>query len=841
MKQNEHLARTTYLEQHGLPKALAASVTSISGVSKRRSEQLAKLGIYSVLDLLRHFPRRYENWQTSHEIATLQHNDKEAVVIGELVSPLRLNYKGRLSYIRSQIYDGTGKLDVIWFNQPWLVKQLRLHTPYVFRGKIKTTNYLSSLQNPRVKPYLSDSMPTQNQLHANTPLEKISLANTQTANVQVANVQVANTQTASEQTAEQTTQANASTPSIEPIEHETIETAELRTSNVANQPIYSLTASLTNVNMQTLQAKSLKNTIAFMPEILSSEIKAKYKLADSKFAYEQIHFPKDEQSLAIAKRRLAFEELFLLQLGLKTLRQNDATKLAEQVILDEQAKKTLEAFEKSLPFALTKGQAAAKTTLLKDLASNIASNRLLQGDTGSGKTVVAAYAMLACYLANKQAVLMAPTQILAKQHYESLLAFCSNYIPTEKVALVTGNLTAKERKEIAKKISSNEIALVIGTHAVLNENWQWPALALAVTDEQHRFGVNQRLSFLHDKQLYPHLLVMSATPIPRSLALVLYGDLNVSVIAEKPAKRKPILTYMANMRKLPKIYEYVTAMLARGKQVYWICPLVEPADEAAAGANAAGTAAAQAAAQGAAKGAAAKAAAQGAARASKGITYETNNEANVQDSVSDLMAATTRQASLQATFKELAVGLVHGKMKDALKNQVMQDFYDGKIQILVATTVVEVGVDNPNANLIVIENAERFGLAQLHQLRGRVGRGEEQAICILLSEQATLQAKQANSVAYKRLETLCSSNDGFYLANQDLKLRGPGDFFGVRQHGLPDFKLANLYEDKELIAETQQAVNELLKLDPNLAKLEHAYLKKAIAWYYPDLENHVVL
>lgn len=792
MKKNEYLARTEYLQKNGLPEQLALSVTSLPGVNVRRKEQLAKLGIYSVLDLLRHFPYRYENWQNSKEIAELKQKDQEQVVIGELVSPLRLSYKGRLSYIRSKINDGTGKIDVIWFNQPWLVKQLRLHTPYVFRGKIKQNAYSLSLQNPRVKPYQATEVRTEK-----TPLELASVQGEMRQKKLAEGRQLASVDElfgAGEELALELSFADNEDKLVEE------KTAELRATNVANQPVYRLTANLTNVNMQTLQTKTLAEYSSLMPEILPSALKEKYKLADSKFAYEQIHFPKDERSLALAKRRLSFEELLILQLGLKTLSQNDALKQAEQVILTKEEQQQLSAFEKSLPFALTKGQTEAKNTLIQDLREPMASNRLLQGDTGSGKTVVAAYAMLACYLAHKQAVLMAPTQILAKQHYESLLKLWGDFVDSKQVALVTSNLTAKERREIAKKVSSQELTLVIGTHAVLNENWQWPALALAVTDEQHRFGVNQRLSFLHDKQLYPHLLVMSATPIPRSLALVLYGDLHVSVIAEKPAKRKPILTYMANNRKLPKIYEYISAMLGRGKQIYWICPLVE--------AN----------------------------------TNEDNEaENNSNEGQLDLMAATTRQAILQEDFPTLKVGLVHGKMKDADKNQVMQDFYHGDIQILVATTVVEVGVDNPQADLIVIENAERFGLAQLHQLRGRVGRGQDQAVCILLSEQASLRAKQANSIAYKRLETLCASDDGFYLANMDLKLRGPGDFFGIRQHGLPDFKLANLYEDKELIAETQQAVSEILQADPNLVKHENSYLKQAIAWYYPDLEDNVVL
>lgn len=805
MTKDEYAKRTAYLEKHGLAPALAASVTSIPGVNQRRCQQLAKLGVYSVLDLLRYFPKRYEDWQASSKLSESTAKASEQVLIGQLVSPLRLSYKGRLSYIRSQLDDGTGRIDVIWFNQPWLVKQLHLNTTYVFRGKIKQQGYRASLQNPRVKAYHENAVS-----ESKLPVELAAIRSEIKAKQAAAKAELANfTELVNgERTASQIELATPENiPLYEPAFSATDEAnndveAELRKTHVANQPVYGLTANLSNVNLQTLQAKALKQAIEYIPEILPAWLKEKYKLADSKFTYEQIHFPKDEQSLALARRRLAFEELFLLQLALQTLHRHDASKQAERVLLTDADKQKLAQFEQALPFTLTKGQSEAKDTILADLAAETACNRLLQGDTGSGKTVVAAYAMLACYLAGKQAVLMAPTQILAKQHYDSLRKLWQNCIPEAKIALATGNLTAKNRRELAKKIAQGEVSLVIGTHAVLNEKWQWPALALAVTDEQHRFGVNQRLSFLHDKQLYPHLLVMSATPIPRSLALVLYGDLNISVIAERPAKRKKILTYMANNQKMPKIYEYLQMLLAQGSQAYWICPLVkEDSSEA---------------------------------------SEETEN-GDTSKQASDLMAASTRQAKLQADFPELNIGLVHGKLKDAEKNQIMADFYAGKIDVLVATTVVEVGVDNPNANFMVIENAERFGLAQLHQLRGRVGRSDKQALCILLSEQASLKAKQANSIAYQRLVTLCSSDDGFYLANQDLKLRGPGDFFGVRQHGLPEFKLANLYDDKELIAETQAAVQELLKQDADLSSDDAKYLQAAIAWYYPDLEDNVVL
>lgn len=727
MALSEFEQKYNYLIAHGLPQELAQSVTALPGVSVAKARQLKKLGIGNIYELLRHFPRAYENWQTQQLISSLQATGKqEQVIVGRLVSPLRSVRKGKLTYIKSKIHDGTGFIEVVWFNQPWLEKQLKQGENYIFRGKVQSYAYKLNLMNPKVKPYHAEPVATESSGAATS----LPAAATQ----------------------------------------------------VANQPIYALTANLPLVTMQRLLRNALHKYVSYMPEVLPKWMRNAYKLADSRFAYEQIHFPADDKMQRIAKRKLAFEELLLTQLALKTLRNNKRKQTAQALVLSKERAKTLKAFVASLPYTLTAGQQDAVKSILHDLSKTTAMNRLLQGDVGSGKTIVAAIAMLAAALSGMQAALMAPTVILAKQHYETLRTLLGPFIGAERIALVSGKLTAKAKKDLQLQLASGEVAILIGTNAVLSEKLPWNKLALAITDEQHRFGVNQRLRFMEDKDFCPHVLVMSATPIPRSLALVLYGDLDISLMTDKPAKRQEIMTYMAHYGKLHKVYEYLQAMLANGIQAYWICPLIE----------------------------------------------ETEN--------SEAVAATQRYEMLKAQFPDVRIGLVHGRLKEQEKQEVMQAFYARELDVLVATTVVEVGVDNPEANFMVIENAERFGLAQLHQLRGRVGRGEQRALCILLSD-----AAKPGSIAYERLLTLCRSQDGFFLANEDLKLRGPGDFFGTRQHGLPEFKIANLYEDKELIAETQAALQELLTNDKFLQKPEHRMLRQALKWYFPEWQETVVL
>lgn len=780
--------------QRNLPKELAQNVTGLPGISVSRSRQLKKLGINTVYELLRYFPRAYENWQNRQSILNLQAtNNKEQVLLGQLVSPLRLTRKGKLTYIKSKIHDGTGSLDVVWFNQPWLEKQLRQGENYIFRGKVQSYGYKLNLMNPKVRRCQGDLLALEQQTSLEGLLHNDSLSQQTLATGSIGKltqaaykerqIQAALTDGALANSRELLAGTAKAETDLAFDEAGNFELTKQPQQQVDNQPIYSLTAGLALPTLQRLMRQTLDNYVKYMPEILPQWLRAKYKLADSRFAYEHIHFPGDDKMQQIAKRKLAFEELLLTQLALRTLKENKSQAHALPLQIDSAAKAKIKQFISSLPYTLTAGQKEAVKAILQDLSKATAMNRLLQGDVGSGKTLVGVICMLAVALSGGQAAFMAPTVILAEQHFSTLQKFLAPILGEEALALVTGKLTAKRKKELYVALESGAVKIVIGTNAVLSDKLPWQSLQLAITDEQHRFGVNQRLQFLADKAYCPHVLVMSATPIPRSLALVLYGDLDITIMAEKPAKRQEIMTYMATYAKLHKVYEYLTAMHAEGAQAYWICPLVEEAADS-----------------------------------------------------DKLMSAVQRQQILQEQFPQLSIGLVHGKLKEAEKQVIMQDFYAGKIDVLVATTVVEVGVDNPQANFMVIENAERFGLAQLHQLRGRVGRGEQQALCILLSD----MAKQG-STAYERLLTLCRSQDGFFLANEDLKLRGPGDFFGTRQHGLPEFKVANLYEDKELISETQAALNDLLSADPRLQTAESQVLQAAIKWYFPDWQDTVVL
>ena len=465
-----------------------------------------------------------------------------------------------------------------------------------------------------------------------------------------------------------------------------------------------------------------------------------------------------------ARRRLSCEELYVLQTGMMLLRGRNRKQAGCQIQKD-----CSEGFFSLLPFSPTGAQRRAVKEAIEDMKKPQPMNRLLQGDVGSGKTAVAAAVAHTCAENSFQCAIMAPTEILAAQHYRT---FCKLLESTDlRVELLVGSTPAKEKKRIKEGLLSGEINLVIGTHALIQKDVQFRNLGLVVTDEQHRFGVGQR-SALGGKGLNPHTLVMSATPIPRTLALIIYGDLDISILDELPAGRQKIETFAIDSSIRQRAYGYVKKHLDEGRQGYIICPLVEESD------------------------------------------------------VSELKAAEEVAEKLRREdFKGYTVGLLHGKMKAAEKDEVMREFAAGNIQLLVSTTVVEVGVDVPNSVIMVIENAERFGLSQLHQLRGRVGRGEHKSTCILISD-----AK--GKTAQHRLKTMCKTTTGFEIADEDLKLRGPGDFFGARQHGLPEMKIADLSSDMELLKQAQRAAKETLDLDPALRSEKNAPLKRAVLELY---------
>ena len=527
-----------------------------------------------------------------------------------------------------------------------------------------------------------------------------------------------------------------------------VERENSRTMTGRIMPVYPLTAGISQLTMTRSVEQGLAACRDLLPDPLPDEVRRDHQLCHTGYAYDQIHFPDDENTLAIARRRLAFEELFLLAIGMQVLsRRREELSCVPLRDLD------LTAFYGSLPFSLTGAQQRAVDEILADLASGRPMNRLVQGDVGSGKTMVAAAAMVCAARSGRQTALMAPTEILAEQHHKGLAPLLEGLgIPC---ALLTGAARAKERRAVLEGLESGRLQAVIGTHALISPDVTYRDLGLVVTDEQHRFGVGQR-SALSAKGERPHLLVMSATPIPRTLALMIYGDLDVSVIDELPPGRQRIDTFAVTGAYRPRIYKFLAREIAAGRQAYMICSMVE------------------------------------------------------ENGADDRKAVTEYARVLQEqVFPQLRVACVHGRMKGREKEAVMAAFAGGEADILVSTTVVEVGVDVPNATVMVIEDADRFGLSQLHQLRGRVGRGKHKSYCVLITDNRSEET-------LARMRVMAQTGDGFRIAEEDLRLRGPGDFFGRRQHGLPALKVADLSWDMALLKEAQQAARALLDRDPGL-------------------------
>ena len=539
-------------------------------------------------------------------------------------------------------------------------------------------------------------------------------------------------------------------------------------------PIYPLTAGVTQGLMARAARQGLDACRELLPDVLPDEVRQAHKLCYVNYAYENIHFPASPEALEVARRRLVFEELFLLTCGLQLLRQR-----RRDVAGPACRRMSMEPFYRRLPFALTGAQRRAIADAVEDMVSGKPMNRLCQGDVGSGKTVVAAACIWFAVESGWQTALMAPTEILARQHYQGLAPLLARF--SIRCALLTGSTRAKERREILAGLADGSIDLCIGTHALLTEDVQYRKLGLVVTDEQHRFGVNQRAA-LSQKAEDPHMLVLSATPIPRTLALVIYGDLDVSVIDELPPGRQKVDTFALGESYRPRVQAFIRKLAAVGQQIFIVCPLVGEADQ---------------------------------------IPDERK-----------AVTAYARQLQEQV-FPDLRVAVLHGKMKPREKEKVMAAFAAGESDILVSTTVVEVGVDMPNASLIIIENAERFGLSQLHQLRGRVGRGRHRSYCVLMT-------KSRQEEAMRRLKTLAATTDGFQIAQADLEQRGPGDFFGSRQHGLPQLRLASLTGDMEVLSQAQRAARELLERDPALSRPESRVVLERVRVLFtetPDIFN----
>ena len=540
------------------------------------------------------------------------------------------------------------------------------------------------------------------------------------------------------------------------------------------QPVYGLTKGLSN-KMITKLVHQILDTRPLHGEYLPEEIRERYQLADANYAIRTIHFPKNMQELLTARKRLVFDEFLLFVLAIQLLKEK--TEEAPNTFPMKPVWTTEEIIE-GLPYDLTGAQKNVWHEIERDLSGHKLMSRLVQGDVGSGKTVIAFLAMVLSAENGFQSALMVPTEVLANQHYEGFLRLMEEQnIASCHPVLLTGSTTARQKREIYQKIADGEVNVIIGTHALIQEKVKYKNLGLVITDEQHRFGVRQREA-LTTRGNPPHVLVMSATPIPRTLAIILYGDLDISIIDELPAKRLPIKNCVVGTSYRPKAYSFIEKQVQMGRQAYVICPMVEE---------------------------------------SEGLEAE-----NVTDYARKLQ---------EILPGEIKVEILHGKMKPKEKNRIMEAFASGEIQVLVSTTVVEVGVNVPNATVMMVENAERFGLAQLHQLRGRVGRGEHQSYCIFI------QGNNEENTS-KRLKILNESNDGFYIAGEDLKLRGPGDLFGIRQSGLMEFKIGDIYNDAGILKNASEAASEILALDFDLILPQHKALKEHLKGYMSEeLEN----
>lgn len=541
-------------------------------------------------------------------------------------------------------------------------------------------------------------------------------------------------------------------------------------------PVYGLTGGISN-NLVTKTVRSVLGREELFKEYLPREIRSRYKLCEYNYAIKEIHFPENMDTLIAARNRLVFDEFFLFILNMqyhkeKRIKEANEFEFREDSFTDELIAR--------LPYELTGAQKRALSEVKRDMRSPYVMQRLIQGDVGSGKTIIAFLAMADAAHNDYQSAIMAPTEVLARQHYETFQKLCEEFGLKIPVVLLTGSMTARQKRMAYEALQLYPNAMVVGTHALIQERAIYDNLALVITDEQHRFGVRQRETFA-EKGRHPHILVMSATPIPRTLAIILYGDLDISVVDEVPAKRLPVKNCVVNTGYRNKAYAFIENEVKNGHQAYVICPLVEEVEG-----------------------------------------METEN-------------ATDYVKKLRQIFpEEIQLGLLHGQMKPAQKNKVMEAFMKNEVQVLVATTVVEVGVNVPNATVMMIENAERFGLAQLHQLRGRVGRGDAQSYCIMVN---CSSAKTAE----RRLKILNDSNDGFRIASEDLKLRGPGDFFGIRQSGELQFALGDIYQDAAVLRDASEAVGELLGEDPDLMSGEHENLRHYLEAFLMREQNQMSL
>ena len=683
-----------------------SSITNLKGIGEKTKDLFAKMGVYTVGDILLHFPRtyvKYPKMEPIDEITSLT-EEMHAIVAQVRTSPVVKNTR-RMQLTLLTIGSTGHKMQLIWYRMPYIKNSLKLNQYCVFYGKVVIKDGKYVMEQPTV---------------------------------------------------------------YEPESYRQMEDVLF--------PVYSLTTGVSNhlITRTVRQALAEKD---LLQDYLPVDIRKRYTLCEYNYAVKQVHFPDSFDTLIDARKRLVFDEFFLFILGMQyqkeqKKRESNEFSFRKPDIISDCIKK--------LPYELTGAQKRALDDVIYDMLSPYVMQRLIQGDVGSGKTIVAFLAMAWTAASGYQSAIMAPTEVLARQHYESYCQMSRQFGLTFPIVLLTGSMTAKEKRLAYQTLEQEPDAMVIGTHALIQEKAIYSNLALVITDEQHRFGVRQRETFA-EKGKRPHILVMSATPIPRTLAIILYGDLDISVIDEVPARRLPIKNCVVNTGYRPKAYAFIEEQVRAGHQAYIICPLVEGS--------------------------------------------ENMEGENVTD-----YALSVRQG----LPSDIEVGILHGKMKNDKKNEIMNLFAQNKVQVLVSTTVVEVGVNVPNATVMMIENADRFGLAQLHQLRGRVGRGAAQSYCIMIN---TSQSKTAK----KRLEILNQSNDGFKIASEDLRLRGPGDFFGIRQSGDFAFRLADIYQDAPVLQQASEAVSFILEEDPDLEMETHVVLQHKMEQFMDEKIDHMNL
>ncbi len=672
-----------------------SKIRELKGIGEKTEVLFQKMGISTVGDLLRFYPRGYDVYEAPVSIGELEEG-KTAAVSGVIYGRVQVGGNRGMQVTTAYLKDITGTLKVVWYRMPFLRNSLAAGKAVILRGKAVAKKGQFVMEHPEIY----------------SPPENYE---------------------------------------------QKLDTL---------QPVYPLTAGLTN-NMVVKAMRQSLECLDLEKDFLPSDIRREYHLAEYNYALHGIHFPLDKEEFFHARERLVFEEFLTFILALRQSREkNERT----ENHFSMKPRQKIDEFLGLLPYELTNAQKKVWREIGEEMCGDYVMSRLIQGDVGSGKTIIAVLALMLAGLNGYQGAMMAPTEVLAKQHYDSVTELFATYGIPLKAELLTGSMTAKEKRLAYERIASGEVSIILGTHALIQEKAVYQNLALVVTDEQHRFGVRQREA-LAGKGKTPHILVMSATPIPRTLAIILYGDLDISVINELPANRLPIKNCVVDTGYRQTAYRFMEKQVREGRQCYVICPMVEESE---------------------------------AVEAENVIDYARNLQ--------------------EEMGKDICVAVLHGRMKQAQKDEIMEQFSRGQTHILVSTTVIEVGINVPNATVMMVENAERFGLAQLHQLRGRVGRGTHQSYCIFMSGSRTKETK-------KRLEILNKSNDGFYIASEDLKLRGPGDLFGIRQSGLMDFKIGDVFQDADILKIAGSAAEKILKEDPQLFMDKHEKLRDHIKEY----------